>query len=62
MYFSDFTFFEFLNVDKSTTILLALLSPFLTTSSSSPNAFGTDLDNLVVFMIKVSSAAILIKY
>ena len=59
---SDFLFFNFLDLDKSIIILLALLPPSTTSLFSALNIFGADNpDDLVVINIEVSGAAILMK-
>ena len=60
--FSDFSFFNFLHLDKSTTVSLAL-PPLSTTSlQSALNSFrAKSSDDFVVFNIEVSDAAILLK-
>lgn len=56
------SFVKFLNIldlNKFLTILLALLLP--TILSSAPNAFKPNLDDSIVFNIKMSSTTILLE-
>ena len=62
--FLDFLFFDFLDWDKFLTVLSAipLLTPLTTLLLSVLNTFGANIsDDLVVFSIEVSGAAILLK-
>ena len=62
--FSDFLFFDFLDLDKFLTVSLVLLPPSqITLFSSVLNTFKANIsDNLVVFNIEVNDAAILLKF
>lgn len=61
--FPDLLFVNFLDLNKSTTVLLALLlSPPTTSLLLALKAFEADFpNNLVVFNIKISGAANLLK-
>lgn len=61
--FPDFSFFDVLGLNKFLTILLALPPTLITSLSLALNIFGVNIsNNPVIFNIKVSSAAILLKF
>ena len=58
---SNLLFFDFLEIDEFLTVSLALPPTPTTSLLSALNAFRIKFDDLVVFNIEVSSAAILLK-
>ena len=56
----DFAFFDFLDLDKFFIILLLSLPP-ITSSSLALNTLKVKSNNLIVFKIEISDAAILLK-